>query len=559
MIDFAPYIIAELQKLLATDLVPPVITPSQPKLGDLSVACFTLVNDDFPQAPALAAFLAQNFSDPQHYFARIQAVGPYLNFFLQPDTLFPVITDIEQQGSAYGSRQQGAGQQLLIEHTSINPNASPHIGRIRNSLIGDFLSRLYQFVGYQVQRHYFINDIGKQIAMLLVGVEQYGHGDTSNFERMLDWYIRINEASKTDPAISEQVFNYLHQLENGDRDVQAKFKALTDACVAGQTEILRQLDITFDVFTHESDYVFNRTTQDILDQIKAKGKLATDDHGRFYVDLTGYRIPTKSPVLVLTREDGTSLYSLRDIAYSIYKLQLNSQHNFIVLGEDQTTYMKQIAATLDILGYPAPQLISYAFVLLAGNKMATRSGTIVLLTDLIHSVTTALQDAFATRDLPTSAADLHIIANACIKYSILNVSRSKNVNFHLENAISFTGDTGLYLLYCVVRINSILAKNPDQITTDQLQFTTSAELQLLRDLAHFPVIVDELLASQQPAHLTKYLHQLAQKFAQFYESTHISSVTDPVRKSSQLRLLQCLHTVITTGLHLLGINTVTKI
>ena len=157
-------------------------------------------------------------------------------------------------------------------------------------------------------------------------------------------------------------------------------------------------------------------------------------------------------MLVLTRSNKTSLYPMRDIAYTIHKIELNPKNNFIVLGEDQEVYMKQISAVLDILGYKAPKLISYSYVLLDGDKMSTSAGTVVLVTDFMKAVKNTLINEFNKRNSEISVDKLNILVNACIKFTMLNVSKNKIVNFNLENATSFVGESGMYILYSLVRI-----------------------------------------------------------------------------------------------------------
>ena len=99
----------------------------------------------------------------------MNTIGPYLNFVINKDHLAnQTIKNILNAKKTYGALDIGKGDNLLIEHTSINPNASPHIGRARNGIIGDFLARLFRFIGYNVETHYFVNDIGKQISMLML-------------------------------------------------------------------------------------------------------------------------------------------------------------------------------------------------------------------------------------------------------------------------------------------------------------------------------------------------------------------------------------------------------
>src|SRR5699024_4254788 len=135
--------------------------------------------------------------------------------------------------------------------TSINPNAEPHIGRCRNSLIGDFMSNLYDFTGYKTERHYFINDIGKKIALLLIVIEMYGLKDDT-FASILDTYVKISAIAKVDESIEQKSFDYLKEVEDGNPKMIEKFKEITDKCVNGQLKIFSNLNINFDVFTHES-------------------------------------------------------------------------------------------------------------------------------------------------------------------------------------------------------------------------------------------------------------------------------------------------------------------
>ena len=156
-------------------------------------------------------------------------------------------------------------------------------------------------------------------------------------------YIKINDEAKKNESIEKEVFKYLNELENGNDIVRNEFKSITDICVEGQKRIFDKMDIHWDTFTHESDFVFGHITKTILDKINEKGRLKEDENGRLYVDLTGYNIPTKTPVLVLTREDKTSLYPLRDIAYKALLVR-----DRLVKDNNQEPTMSQIAKELDI-------------------------------------------------------------------------------------------------------------------------------------------------------------------------------------------------------------------
>ena len=531
--------------------------PPKDEMGDYSIQCSNLRNEEYSNPIEIANLIKEKFIDDENNFCDIKVMGPYINFYLNYEKFSSsVINEIESNNN-YGSLNQGNNESLLIEHTSINPNAEPHIGRCRNSLIGDFMSNLYAFTGYKVERHYFINDIGKKIALLVIGIEKYGLKDDS-FSSILDTYVKISNAAKEDESIDQLAFDYLKEVENGNNEMINRFKDITDKCVDGQLKIFNELKINFDVFTHESDFVYNNYLEEILNKLDKTGRLHEDELGRLYVDLSGYDIPTKEPVLVLTRSNKTSLYPMRDIAYTIHKIELNSKNNFIVLGEDQEVYMKQISAVLDILGYKAPKLICYSYVLLDGDKMSTSAGTVVLVTDFIKAVKETLIKEFEERNSEIDEEKLNILVNACIKFTMLNVSKNKIVNFNLKNATSFTGESGMYILYSLVRINSILRNNEIELEND-IKFDNEIEHKIIKELSLFPEVIDGLLKVNEPSHLTKYIYNLASLFSKFYEQVNISNEQDIILKSSRIRLLQCVSKVLINALKVLGIETIEKI
>lgn len=528
--------------------------PPKDEMGDYSVQCASLRNEEHNNPIEIANSIVSNFVDDMKCFREIKTMGPYVNFYLDYNTFSKKIIEQIEKSEKYGSMNQGNNEALLIEHTSINPNAEPHIGRCRNSLIGDFMSNLYKFTGYDVERHYFINDLGKKIALLLIGIEKYGLA-SDDFSSILDVYVKISKDAKENEDLEKQAFDYLELVENGNEDMIEKFKNITDKCVEGQMKIFDELNIHFDVFTHESDYVYNKYLKNILEKLDEKGKLKEDELGRYYVDLSDYDIPTKSPVLVLTRSNKTSLYPIKDIAYSMHKIDLNDKNNFIVLGEDQEVYMKQISAVLDILGYKSPELISYSYVLLDGDKMSTSNGTVVLVTDFMKAVKETLLKEFEKRNTKISEEKLQTLCNACIKFTMLNVSKKKIVNFNLESATSFTGESGMYILYSLVRINSIL-KNNEMTLVDEICYKHDIENKIVKELSYFPEIINDLLKSNEPAHLTKYIFGLTQQFSRFYEQVNISNEEDVVLKSSRIRLLKSIDKVIKEALSILGIDSI---
>lgn len=557
--NYKEYILNIIKKLGIDTNEVEVEVPPKEEMGDYSLPCFKIKIDNLNSPNEKANYLLNNLEYDKNIISNISVLGPYLNFKVNTDNLGKeVIKEILSSKEKYGSTLEGTNKSLLIEHTSINPNASPHIGRSRNSIIGDFLARLYTFNGYNVTREYFINDIGKQISMLLVGVKKGADLNKVTFNDMLKLYIDINEEAKTNPQLEKEVFHYLNLLENGDEIVREEFKKITDLCVEGQKKIFDKMDIHWDNFKHESDFVFENTTNQILSKLKEKNRLKEDENGRLYLDLEGYNIPTKAPVLVLTREDKTSLYPLRDIAYTIYKMEKNKDVNLIVLGEDQKVYMEEISAALDILGYKSPKLISYSFVLLNGDKMATREGKVVLLEDFIEEAKKKLNASFKSRGTTYSEENLLSLASSCIKYSMLNINRGKNINFNLEDATNFTGNSAIYILYNYARINSILNKSTFELN-DNIVLDNALEKLIIKKLYDFKDIVKETVKTSESVIITKYLNDLCSLFSRYYEEVSILKEENITIKNSRLLLLNSIKIVIENSCTILGIKTIEKL
>ncbi len=218
--------------------------------------------------------------------------------------------------------------------------------------------------------------------------------------------------------------------------------------------------------------------------------------------------------------------------------------------------MKQISSVLDILGYKSPKLICYSFILLNGGKMATRDGNVVLLEDLIKVLNNSLEEEFKKRKIEVNTDTINTLTDACIKYTILSISKSKIVNFNIDEATSFIGNSGVYILYNIVRINSILKKN--EIKNTNIKYDYDIEHKILIQLHEFPSLVNKLLDSTESANLVTYIFNLTKAFSKMYEEINISNEEDEILKSSRLRLIKAVSITLTNALEILGIKTVEK-
>jgi len=526
--------------------------PPNSELGDYAFPCFSLAKVFKKNPNEIAEELAKKIQ-LNNVINKIEVKGPYLNFFVNKESLSENVLKEIVKNKNYGSFGLGKGKKILVEHTSINPNASPHVGRARNALIGDSIVRILKFQGYNVETHYFINDVGKQIAMLVLGAEGKGK---INFDDLLKVYIKINKKVEKNPELEKDVFGLLNKLEKNDKVVKNKFKKIVDICVKGQTKILSELGIKYDKFDYESDYLWSKKTDEILKKLEKTGKLFTDEEGRKVLNQEGFKLAMKNPVLVLTRADGTSLYPLRDLAYHIDK---KKGDNILILGEDQKLYHQQITVALSLLKFKAPKAVHYSFVLLQEGKMSTRKGNVVLLEDFMKEALEKAKKEIKKRHGNVKEDNAKKIAYGAIKYAILKVSNEKNVTFNWEQALNFEGDSGPYLQYAYARICSILRKNKGKVdyNADFGLLIKEEEIELIKLLGKFPEVVNNA-TEQLKAHLiATYLYNLSSQFSLFYNACPVLKAEEKVKKE-RLVLIDCVKRVLANGLGLLGIDVLKK-
>lgn len=548
--DFKQEIIKILEKATGQkDII--VEVPPNPELGDYAFPCFPLAKV-FKKAPTeITEDLAKKIP-LSGIVSKIEIKGPYLNLFVNKIFLSKEILTSILKNKDYGSLNLGKNKKILVEHTSINPNASPHVGRARNALIGDSIVRILKFQDYKVETHYFVNDIGKQIAMLVFGAKT----KKPSFDDLLKIYISINKKVEENPELEKDVFELLNKLEKNDKKIKNEFKKIVDICVKGQTKILSELNIKYDKFDYESDYLWSKETDEILKKLEKTKKLFTDEEGRKVLDQEGFNLAMKSPVLVLTRADGTSLYPLRDLAYHIDK---KKGDNILILGEDQKLYHQQITAALSLLKIKAPKAVHYSFVLLQEGKMSTRKGNLVLLEDFMKEALEKAKKEIKARHGAVKEENAKKIAYGAIKYAILKVGAEKNVIFNWNQALNFEGDSGPYLQYAYARIASILRKYDKKID-EKVDFSLlkeKEEIELTKALANFPNIVKVATTQLKPHLIASYIFNLSSKFSLFYNACSVLKAEEET-KNVRLVLIECVKRVLANGLNLLGIEVLEK-
>ncbi|MCH8205014.1 MAG: arginine--tRNA ligase [Candidatus Hydrogenedentes bacterium] len=549
-------ILAAYENLLPEDL--DFGPPPKLEVGDVALRTFVAARKVKMKPPQLAADIADRVHFGPSVISATPA-GPYLNFKLKRGVIArEILRAILNEGDRFGSDGSGTGKTILIEHTSINPNASPHVGRARNAMYGDSLVRLFRFEGYDADVHYYVNDIGRQIGLLVLHATNIAD---MSFDEMLDAYVEANARAENDPEFAEQGYELLAKMEEGDPDTAQRFHDVTELCLKGQLEVLGRLGITYDQFDRESKYLKDSRLEEVLEALRKNDAVFTDEEDRLVVDLSkiGHK-RDEGRYFVLMRANGSSMYGFRDLAYTIDKMEKGADINLWVLGEDHKLYAEQLSLILRAAGKEPPEPVYYAHILLKEGRMSTRQGKVVLLSEFLDEAASRAAEKVEQQCSDLSPDEQKAIAEkvaiSAVRFAILRVSPNKNVIFDWESSLSFSGDTGPYVQYCCARINSILRKFGEVPTelSEELPLEHDSEWMLMTKLAAFPDTVAAALAKRNVAPVAQFALDTARFFTTFYHDCPVLAAETEDQRTARAQLCAATLQTVTNALGILGIE-----
>ena len=479
----------------------------------------------------------------------VAATGPYLNFRFGPEYFGGVIRAALAPGYGASSPQ---GTRVVLEHTSANPNGPLHVGHIRNSIIGDTLARAFRKGGYTTEVHYYVNDMGRQIAIVVWGMEHLGiepeDGEKPD-HYIARVYVEANRRIEADPAITVEVDGLMQKVEVLDPATVRAFRGVVGRCLDGFRATLADLGTPHDRFVWESDFLRNGDMERVLAKL-ARLPVAHQDEV-FYLDLSAAGIENR---YVLRRSDGTSVYAARDLAYHLWKGR-NFNRVIDVLGADHKLIGAQLQATLRLIGELPPEIVHFEFVSLPEGSMSTRAGTFIAADDLVAETRRRAFDEVTVRrpELPEEErrAIAQSVALAAIRYDIIRISPEKSTVFDWTNALDFERQSGPYIQYAHARACSILEKAGEY--TETFAAASSYEQALVRQIAKFPSVVAQAVEELRPHLVATYARELADLFNTFYHFEPVLRAEGATR-DARLTLVRAAQNTLKEALETLGID-----
>ena len=523
--------------------------PPNADLGDLASTVSFQLAKQLKKPPMEITKDILNVIEIPDVFRAVEMKGPYINFFINYDNFSKLVVDSIDEN--YGQLED-KNKKIILEHTSANPNGPLHIGHVRNAVIGDSLARILRSAGYDVETQYYVNDMGRQIGIIAWGLLNFDFKieEKEKVDHEIGKiYFQINEKLRADESLKTEINKILKRYESGaDPELEKVFKNIVEKCISGIKATLNDLNIYHDDFVWESKFIRNHAVSGILDKLSKY----TKRNEVLYLPLEDYGIEKE---LVLTRSDGTSLYSTRDLAYHREKSD-NSDEMIDILGSDHKLTVDQISIALKLLGGKSPEVVFYEFITLPEGSMSTRRGVFISVDELVEeAVNRALVEIKKRRTDLTDEEALEIatdIGIGAIRYFIVKLSPEKHIVFKWEEALSFERGCAS-IQYAHARACKLLEKAGFNagIDTHGQTLNHPFEIELVKMLSKFTSIIEESANINRIHPLAQYAMDLAGAFNRFYKSVPVIGAEE---EAVRLLLVDKSRITIRNCLDLMGIK-----
>lgn len=525
---------------------PPVEKPKNPEHGDYATSiCLQLAKPARKNPREIAQAFLVHLTDPDGIIERCEVAGPgFINFTVRADVWREMARSIALQGKDFGRNTMGAGKRVLVEFVSANPTGPLHVGHGRGAVTGDTVASLLEACGYEVEREYYINDVGNQMNIL-------GRSLLVRYQQQCGRDVPFPENHYQGDYVSEIATAF--REEHGDKWVDHDYESdaepflafIKDRVLDSLKQTLEALGIRFDRWFSERSLHDAGRVEGVVKTLTDRNAVRTDDDGRVWFNSSEFGDDEDR---VVVRDTGVPTYFAADIAYHDEKIERGYDLCINVWGADHHGYIARVKASLQALGYDPDRLeiLLYQFVSLVENgapvRMSTRGGVFETLDDLMAEV---------GRD--------------ATRFNFLMRKSDAQFEFDLGLAKSQSLDNPVYYVqYGHARICQVLAKAkeagytvPDAASADLSPLVLPEEIDLIRASLDYPWTLRAASMARAPHHLVNYLQDLIGKFHSYYTRyKHSEKVvsSDKAKTLARIFLCNCLRITLANSLALLGVT-----
>ena len=513
--------------------------------GDYTVVLFPILSLTKLKPNQIGEDIGKYLMDNENYIEDFNIIQGFLNLTIADFFLVDLLKRLDEN---LKFDYKLKSEYYLIEFSSPNTNKPLHLGHVRNILLGDSISRIFNEVGHNIHKTQIINDRGIHICKSMVAWLQFGK-DTNPESLSLkgdvfvgNFYVKYNEEyekqvnemvsngiseaeAKKNAPIFKDAKELLIKWESGNKEVIDLWSQMNSWVYEGFSETYKNLKVSFDSEYFESD-TYLKGKEIVLKGLKDKVFYKKDDNS-VWVDLKSYGLDEK----LLLRSDGTSVYITQDIgtAFLRYKDHPKMDGMIYTTGNEQDYHFKVLFKILSLLGYRwADKLnhLSYGMVDLPTGKMKSREGLVVDADELIESMnkkSKSISESLGKiNDL--SALDQNKlykqVSLAALKYHILKVDPKKSILFDPNESIDFNGNTGPFIQYTYARIKSLSRKNKNKMNFTKVNLSKK-EKDLIIQLNDLPNVILNAYKNLNPGLIANYCYELVKLYNSFYQSSTI--------------------------------------
>ncbi len=574
MIDRRLKFVNTLEKFLTTKIpewqspLPFEEPPAFAEDFDVALPCFALakLRKESPQKCAEWVSELVSAEKAQLGVKRAEVLKGFLNIQMETEQLSKAL------GSRFDdplgeSRTALKGEKALIEFSSPNIAKPFGIGHLRSTNIGAAISRIYKALGSEVIRINHLGDWGTQFGKIITAYKRFGSaefvkGDPVN--NLYKLYVTYHEKEAEDPALLDEAREWFAKLEAGDSEAVELWKWFKDVSYHEFKRLYDRLGVDFDYVTGESFY--SELMPKTIERLEKQGLLVESEGARI-VDLEAEGMP---PCIVV-KSDGSTIYATRDLSTAEYRAKTFQFTRMVyVVGGEQILHFRQFLKVLEKMGYAWAKNcthVSFGLIKFPEGKMSSRKGNLVLLESVLDQAESEAltivreKNADKPQDRKLSETEEAEVAKrvgmGAVIFFDLHAKRTKDIMFDWKTILNFEGDSGPYLQYSVVRLNSLL----ERATTEGLKFSkkdipeleTLEERALARKLLRFPAVVEAAAREYEPSIISHELLDLAAVFNRFYMNVPVLKGEEKLR-AGRMQLIAFTKSVLQLGLGLLGIQ-----
>lgn len=564
-----------------------IIQKTRPEFkGDITVVVFPFTRFSKKSPAETGEKIGQFLKHKVTEIADVNTIKGFLNITVKSDYWIKWLENTVQADN-FGIKQAGDDDEtIMIEYSSPNTNKPLHLGHIRNNLLGYSLAKIFEANGKKVIKVNLVNDRGIHICKSMLAWKKWGNNETPESTGVKGdhlvgkYYVKFEtEYKKQQKELIEQGNNkeyaeknapllkeaqeMLRKWELEDKETVELWKKMNEWVYKGFDKTYKRMGVDFDKIYYESELY--KSGKDIVLKGLEKGIFFKKDDGSIWADLSNEGLDEK----LLLRSDGTSVYMTQDIGTACERFrEFDINKHYYIVGNEQEYHFKVLAIILKKLGYEwAKDLIhfSYGMVNLPSGKMKSREGTVVdaddLIDEMLETARRKSQELGKLDDYSEEEAKevYNTLAMGALKYFILKVDPKKNMLFNPEESIDFNGNTGPFIQYTYVRIQSVLRKAktlnisykhhiPAALNIDK------RETGLIKLLYDFPNMVADAGSNGSPSIIANYVHSLAKEYNQFYHENPILKEKDKEIQNFRLNLSVTVAKTIKTAVSLLGFD-----